>query len=210
MIETVAIIVQTSFNIEVFCREPVAEEVGEITGLRNGTAKIVILVGGGNVARFVDVLRYVAVAVDRWEIELSVTRDGQEPANAARALEGVGNIESPVILYLGRVGRTAVDCRNGLVNQVPVVVYERAVLDGVPLVRLDWRRRWRSRSDGQPLNLLRYPAVAVPCPALNAEVPHVESVVLRAVDRRVQRLFHVVGTIVDSYCFLILLSPSLF
>ena len=49
-----------------------AEEVSEWTDLGNNTPEVVVFVGGDNVARFVDVLRYVAVVVESGEIELAV------------------------------------------------------------------------------------------------------------------------------------------
>ena len=161
MIETVAVVVQACFSAKVFCREPMAEEVRKRTRLRHDAPEVIVFVGGGHVAGFVDVLCDVAVVVESWEIELTVARNGKQTSHSARALERTGKVESPEVLYLGRVGRASVNYRNGLVNQVPIVVYERAVLDGVPLVRLDRRRRRRSCGDGQPLNRLRYSAVTV-------------------------------------------------
>ena len=123
-VETVAIVVEFCFVLIVLRREAVTEEVGERTGLRNRTPEIVVFVGGDNDTGFVNVLCYVAVVVKSWEIELAAARNGQESTHAARALEGTRKIESPEKLHLGYVSSAAVDYRNRLVYQVPVVVYE--------------------------------------------------------------------------------------
>ena len=122
-----------------------AEEVGEGARLRNNTSEVVVFVGGNHVAGFANVLRDVAVVVGSGEIELPVRGNGEQPAYAARVLERIGKIKSPEVLYLGHIGRAAVDCHNGFMNQIPVVVCECAVLDVVPFVCFD-RGRWRRGS----------------------------------------------------------------
>ena len=87
MVEAVTVVVEAGFSIAVLRRKAVAEEVGEGAGLRDCAAEVVILVCGDDVAGFVYVLRDIAVVVVCGEVELAVTRDCKETANAPCALK---------------------------------------------------------------------------------------------------------------------------
>ena len=136
MVETVAVIVKTDFGIVVFGREAVAEEVGKQSCLGYGVAEGVVGILRYGVAVFVEVARDVAIVVVCGEVELAIARNCKETADAARAVKRVGEVKSPEVLDFRRIRCAAVDGVDGFVNQVPVVVHERARLDGVPSVVL--------------------------------------------------------------------------
>ena len=166
-----------------------AEEVGEGTGLRNCATEVIVLVGGDHVAGLIYVFRDVAVVVEYREVELTVTRHGKQTANAARALERTGEVEPPVVLDFRDVGAPAINCVDGLVNQVPVVIDECSYLQGFPFLR-SCRRCGRRRDGGvKPLHDLRCSAMAVVVGVEDTDsgARRIELVVLRVL-RRQQRL----------------------
>ena len=116
MVEAVAVVVETGFGIVVLRGEAVAEEVGERTGLGDRAAEVVVLVRGGDVAGFVYVLRDIAVVVVCGEVELTVARDGKETTDTSRALERVGEVQSPEVLDFCDVGCSAINGGDCFVN----------------------------------------------------------------------------------------------
>ena len=70
MVEAVAVIVETGFDIVVLCREAVSEKIGERARLRYVIAEGVVGVLGNGVTVCVEVASYVSVVVVAWNVEL--------------------------------------------------------------------------------------------------------------------------------------------
>ena len=138
-VETFAIIVKTCFGIEVLRRETDAEEVGERAGLRNQFPEVIVFVCGDDIARFVNVLRHIAVVVKSREVEQAIAGDGMEASDATSSVKRVGEVNAPEVLRFCCVGCCAVDHADCLMYEVPVIVHERPRLNCVPSVHLDRR-----------------------------------------------------------------------
>ena len=69
MVEAVAVVVKSGFGIVVFCRETVAEEIGERAGLCDGVANGIVCVLGNCVTGRVEVTGYVSVVVVAWNVD---------------------------------------------------------------------------------------------------------------------------------------------
>ena len=63
MVEAVAIVIETGFRVEIFCRETMAEEVGERAGLRNDFSESVASVLRYGVTVCVEVARDITDVV---------------------------------------------------------------------------------------------------------------------------------------------------
>ena len=74
MVETVAVVVETGFEIVVFCREAMAEEAGEWAGLRDGVAECVICVLRNRVASRVKVAGDITIVVVERDVDSTIDR----------------------------------------------------------------------------------------------------------------------------------------
>ena len=99
-----------------------AEDICERTGLRDRATKGVVGVGGDDVARRVGVAEDVAVGVGVGNVDHAVALDIEESAHAARALQGAGEVASPIEVELFCCSVRVV---HTLVDEVPVVIEER-------------------------------------------------------------------------------------
>ena len=98
-----------------------AEDVGERAALRDRAAEGVVGVGGDDVALFVGVAEDVAVGVGVGNVDHAVALDVEESAHAARALQGAGEVASPIEVELFCCSVRVV---HTLVDEVPVVIEE--------------------------------------------------------------------------------------
>ena len=86
MIETVTVVVEAGFDVEVLCREAMAEEIGEGAGLGDDVAESVVSILGNGVAVYVEVTSDVAVVVVAWNVDHAVAGEVKQPAYATRPL----------------------------------------------------------------------------------------------------------------------------
>ena len=122
MIETVAVVVETGFDVEVLCREAMAEEIDKGTGLGDDLAESVVSILGDGVAVYVEVTSDVAVVVVAWNVDHAVAGEVEQPAYSARPLECTGEVFAPIVVDRG--GRS-VRAFDSLFNKLPLVVEER-------------------------------------------------------------------------------------
>ena len=121
MVEAVAVIVVVGFSVEILCREAMAEEVGERTGLRYGVAESVVGVLRNCGTGRVEVTGYVSVVVVERDVDGIVDRKVEESADAARALQCTGEVFAPVVMDCGR---GAVCVGDALFDEIPIIVEE--------------------------------------------------------------------------------------
>ena len=75
MVEAVAVVVEASLGIIVFCREAMAEEAGAPAGLGDELAEGIVGIPRHGTAVGVEVARDVAVAVVAWNVDCAVDRE---------------------------------------------------------------------------------------------------------------------------------------
>ena len=140
MVETVAVIIETGFGIEILCREAVAEEVSERAGLRDGVAEGIVRVLRDSVTGRVKVAGDIAVVVVEWDVDSVIDCKVKQATDAACALQRAGEIFAP----------TVVDCRGRAVCVGDSLFYE------VPIVvEVGVSRCWRDFADAAGLRIIR-------------------------------------------------------
>ena len=87
MVEAVAVVVKAGFEVEILCREAVAEEVGKRAGLGDEIAEGVVGVLRDGVAICVEVASDVAVVVVAWNVDRAIHGEVKQPADAASVLQ---------------------------------------------------------------------------------------------------------------------------
>ena len=122
MVESVAVVVEAGFGIEVLRREAVAEEAGASAGPGDEPAEGVVGVPRKGAAVDVKVARDVAVVVVAGNVDNAVDREPQKPADSACALQRAREVFAPVVADRG--GRV-VCVGDSLLHEIPAVVEER-------------------------------------------------------------------------------------
>ena len=97
-VESVAVVVQAGFAVYILRAEPVRKDIGQRAGLGDGLAEGVVEIFGNDGALFVHIGRDVAVVVVERKVPRAVDADGRQPAHAARALQGSGEVEVPDVM----------------------------------------------------------------------------------------------------------------
>ena len=82
MVEAVAVVVEASLSVIVFCRKAVAEEAGAPAGLGDELAEGIVGVPRKGAAVGIEVAHDVAVAVVAGNVDYAVDRQPQKPAYA--------------------------------------------------------------------------------------------------------------------------------
>ena len=121
MVEAVAVVVETGFGIVVLCRETMAKEVGERTGLGDKFSEGVVGIGGNGFACGIEVAGNVTVVVVERDVDCVIDRKVEVSTNSACALQRAGEVLAPEVADR-RCG--AVRVGNALLFEVPVVIEE--------------------------------------------------------------------------------------
>jgi len=119
MVETVAVVVESSLGVVILCREAVTEEVGERARLRDGVAEGIVGILRNRVAIRIEVAGNIAVVVVERDVDSVIDCKVQQPADAACALRRAGEVFAPIVVdYRG----CAVCVGDSLFYEVPIIV----------------------------------------------------------------------------------------
>src|SRR5574344_1839848 len=121
MVEAVAVVVKADFNIKVFRREAMPEEVGKWAGLGDEFSKGVVCVLCNRIAVPFNVARDVADVVVERNIDRAINRKVEQPSDPASALQRAGDVFAPIVADRRR---RAVRVGDALFYEIPVIVEE--------------------------------------------------------------------------------------
>jgi len=102
-VESIAVVVQTRLFVPGFGTESERIGVRLVAGLGEKIAEGVVVVLGNDIAVGVHQTRHVAVGVVEGELRTAAPNMAEEPADAAGALDGSGEIEAPEVGIGGQV-----------------------------------------------------------------------------------------------------------
>ena len=121
MVEAVAVVIEAGFDVVVFCRETMAEEVGERPGLGDDVAEGVVGVLRDGVAVGIEVARNITDVIIAWNVDSSINCKVKQSANAACRLKCAREVFAPVVVDCRRI---TIRVGDALLYEVPVVVEE--------------------------------------------------------------------------------------